>query len=227
MVNDSMNAWYFLGAIIIDVTAVFIAARLGRDWLMGVIITNLLLIGVFGAKLVSVLGIVTNVGNVFYACVFLATYFIIEHYGKPAALQTIWYSVGFMILFAVLSQFAAISDGSILSTDVNNAISQLFAFSPAVFIASILAFIYAQYVNITLYAWVKKRIHNKWPWVRSVFTNSISQLLDSVLFFSIAFYNQSGLSLVKAILAGWAIKVLVMCLAAPTLAFDLYLRRKK
>ncbi len=193
---------------------------------MGVIITNLLLIGIFGVKLVTVLGLVTNVGNAFYACVFLATYFLVEHYGKAAGIKTIWYGASFVGLFTLLSQLAAHSDGSILSYDVNHYIAQLFVFSPRIFLASILAYVYAQYVNVTLYEWAKVRMRGKWPWLRGNFANGISQLLDSVIFFTIAFYGLPGLSLIKAILVGWAIKVIVVFIGMPLLSLDLYLRRK-
>ncbi len=222
-----MNKILFLSAIIVDITFVFVAARLGRDWLMGIIITNLMLIGVFGVKLVSVLGLVTNVGNAFYACVFLATYFLIERYGRAAGMKTIWFGASFVIIFTVLSQLATRSEGSVLSSEINSTIQTLFSFSPRVFLASILAFVFAQYVNITLYEWVKARTHGKWPWLRGNFANGISQLLDSVLFFTIAFYDLPGLSLVKAILAGWAIKVIVVCIGMPMLSLDQYLQRKK
>jgi uncharacterized PurR-regulated membrane protein YhhQ (DUF165 family) len=76
------NELIFIGAVVAALLFVFLAARLGREWLLCSIIANLLLVAVFGAKLISLWGFVTNVGNVPYACVFLATDFLLERYGR-------------------------------------------------------------------------------------------------------------------------------------------------
>ena len=58
---------------------------LGRRWLYAAIAINLILIGVFGAKLISLFGHITNVGNIFYVAVFFVGQLLVEHYGKEEA----------------------------------------------------------------------------------------------------------------------------------------------
>ncbi len=221
------NESFFLLTTLVEVVAVSIAARLGREYLLGTVVVNLILIGIFGAKLISVFGLVTNVGNVFYACVFLATHFIIERYGTNVAWQTIWFGVGFVAFFTLMSQFAVQYNGSSLSDATNSASATLFSFSPRIILASILAYAFAQYINISVFAWIRGRTNGKFLWLRSNGANITSQLVDSLLFFSIAFFDLPGPLLVQAILTGWLLKSLVVLGGTPFLYVDAYLERKK
>ena len=110
---------------------------------------------------------------------------------------------------------------------INSASATLFSFSPRVIIASILAYIFAQYVNIFIYEWLKARTGEKFLWLRSNGANIVSQLVDSLLFFSIAFFDLPGPLLVQTILVGWFLKTLVVSMGTPFLYIDAYLERKK
>lgn len=221
------NELLFLLATLVEVTVVFIAARLGREWLLSTVAVNLILIGIFGAKLISVFGLVTNVGNVFYACAFLATHFLIERHGKNSAWQTIWFGAGFVAFFTLMSQFAVYYNGSPLSDAANSASATLFAFSPRIIIASILAYVFASYVNIAVFSWIRGKTKEKFLWLRSNGANIVSQLVDSMLFFSIAFFDLPGPLLVQTILTGWFLKSLVVLVGTPFLYLDAYFERRK
>jgi uncharacterized integral membrane protein (TIGR00697 family) len=214
------NEWLFASSALVDIIFVSIAARLGREWIFGTIITNLILIGIFGAKLVSVFGIVTNVGNVFYACVFLATYFLIEKYGRRAGITAIQIGLCFIIFFVALSQIAARFGGFSGSSEVNGAIATLFSFAPRIILGSIVGYAFAQYANIRIYEWIKSRTNGRFLFLRANGANIISQLLDSSLFFSIAFFDLPGPILVQAIFLGWAAKVAIVALGTPFLYID-------
>lgn len=200
-----------------DITFIYIAAYCGRRWLVSSIVVNLLLVGVFGAKLVLVFGFITNAGNVFYACVFLATYFLIEQYGKEVARNTLFLGAASSIAFTVLAQFTLHLSGTVQNEPVSAALTTLFSFAPRIFLASMLAYVFAQYINIEVYDWLRRRTAGKMILLRSVGASAVSQLFDSSLFFSIAFFDLSGSDLLQAIFAGWCIKVLVVIAGSPLL----------
>jgi uncharacterized integral membrane protein (TIGR00697 family) len=220
------NELLFILSALADIIFVFFAARRGIEWLFGTIVANLILIGIFGAKLITVFGLVTNAGNVFYACVFLATHFILEQHGKRAGLNTIWYGVGFMFIFSLLSQVATRFTGLLVSDTANTAITDLFSFSIRIAVASILAYLFAQHVNISLYEWLKVRTQGRFLWLRSNGANIVAQLVDSLLFFCIAFFDLPGPLLVQTILVGWLIKSVVVLLGTPFLYLDEHFGRK-
>lgn len=223
MSNESL----FIISALADILFVLFAARRKIDWLFGTIVVNLILIGIFGTKLITVFGLTTNAGNVFYACVFLATHFLLERHGKQVGLKTIWYGVSFIFFFAVMSQFATRFVGISVTDTANNAILTLFSFSLRITFASVLAYVFAQYVNISIYEWLKGRTQGKFLWLRSNGANIVGQLVDSLLFFTIAFFDLPGPLLVQTILVGWLVKTLVVSMGTPFLYLDAYLERKK
>jgi uncharacterized integral membrane protein (TIGR00697 family) len=210
-----MNEELFVLSALVDLGFVAFAAWRGREWLFATIATNLILISIFGAKLVTVFGLLTNVGNVFYACVFLATHFLLEQHGEREGTRAIWFGAGFIGLFFILSQLAARFVGSPLSDSTNTALVTLFESTLRVTLASILAYLFAQKVNTRLYLWIAQQTGGRYLWLRSNGANIIAQLVDSILFFSIAFIDLSGPLLVQSILAGWFIKSLVVFLGTP------------
>jgi queuosine precursor transporter len=212
---------------LVNIVFIFFSARRGTHWLFGTIAINLILVGIFGAKLVSVFGFTTNAGNVFYACVFLATHFILEREGRHTGLKTIWIGSSLVLFFVFMSQFASQFAGLPLSETVNTSISTLFSFSARITFASIIAYAFAQYVNVSVYEWLKTRTRGNFLWLRSNGANVVSQLVDSLLFFTIAFPTLSGPLLVQAILVGWLIKTSVVVIGTPFLYADAYLVRKK
>lgn len=210
-----------------DICMVFVAARVGSKRLFGTIALNLILISIFGAKLITIFGFTTNVGNVFYACVFLATHFLLERQTKKEIYQTIWFGVAAVAFFLLLSQFAVHFVSVTPGDATDNAIRTLFTLSPRVALASMVAYVFAQYVNISVYSWFKARMDGRCPWLRSNAANIVGQLVDSCIFFTIAFIDLPGNALIQAILVGWAVKTFVVLLGAPFLCLDRYLYIKK
>lgn len=220
------NELLLLYCALVDIIFVFLAARAGRDWLFGTIGINLILVGAFGAKLVSVFGLVTNVGNIFYACVFLATHFLLERDENLSRQNLVWFGVFIIFLFGLMAQFALHLAGTPDSRSISDQLQAVFTSSAKVRSASLFAYIFAQYINITLYRKIQKSTGKKFLWLRVNGANIVSQLVDSSFFFTLAFVDLSGPLLIQSILAGWAIKTAVVALGTPFLYADAYLRKK-
>ena len=221
------NEALFLLSALVDILFILLAARRGREWLYGTIAVNLILVAVFGAKLITIFGLTTNAGNVFYACVFLAVHFLLERREKKTTSNVILYGAAFILFFSIMSQFTVRFVGVAASDVANGAILSLFSLSPRIFLASITAYVFAQYINIFAYEWIRARTRGRLLWLRSNGANVLSQLVDSLLFFTIAFFDLPGPLLVQTILLGWLTKVIVVALGTPFLYIDAYLGNKK
>lgn len=221
------NELLFVLTSLADIFFIFIVSRFKVEWLFATVIANLILVGIFGAKLITIFGLTTNVGNIFYACVFLATHFLLERYGKGVGMKTIWFGAILSLFFILMSGLATRFMGIPLNDLANGAILTLFSFSIRITFASILAFIFAQYINIFMYEYLKLHTKGKFLWLRSNVANIISQLVDSLIFFTIAFFDLPGTLLFQAILAGWLIKVTVVFMGTPFLYIDTYLNKRK
>ncbi len=204
-------------AAVIDLTVVFIAYRSGTKWLYATIIINLLLVSVFGTKLISVFGFITNAANVFYACSFFAVHLLLENKKDKEAVGTIWFGVAFIVFFLAMA-LLIIRLSSFSSTDpVSGALAFLFPLSVRIIMASLIAYVFSQYLNIKIYRYLSKKYNGKHLWFRSGLANIIAQLLDSSLFFTIAFIDLPVDSLMQAIFVSLIIKSLVVSMGTPYL----------
>jgi uncharacterized integral membrane protein (TIGR00697 family) len=210
----------------IDIVFVFCVARFLPQRLFGAVVLNLLLISIFGSKMVPFFNITTNAGNVFYACIFLATYFLLERNSVKSTYSVITVGILSVIFFTLLSQivlhFSVVSGQETLS----QAFFTVFSPSPRIVCASLIAYTFAQYINIRIYSYLQNRFKGSYLFLRSNGANIVAQLVDSCIFFSIAFVDVSGTVLLQAIISGWLIKIFVVFLGTPFLYIDAYFLKK-
>jgi len=209
---------------LVSALLVLIAWKVNRERLYSVIIVFLILISIIGGKIVIFFGHETNTGNIFYASVFLATYFIIERYGKHEGIRSIWIGVTGVVFFSVLLRLviATIGSGETGALDVAFSV----AFSPALrlALASLAGYTVSQTVNVYLYVYLKLRYPGKYLWLRANTCNVISQVIDSLIFFTVAFIGTiPPTNVLDIILTGFLIKVAYIMLTSPFL----YLNRKE
>ncbi len=202
----------------LDLAFVLWMHHLGKEWLYASIVINLVLISIFGAKLISIFGFVTNSGNVFYASAFFATYLLVEHYGMRQGLKAVFMGVIFTPFFIVMSNLTANIAGMEQTGMINGSMHTLFTLVPRVALASLVAYVVAQSFNVLIYATLKERDGKKFLWRRSLVSVLGAQFLDSIIFFSIAFLGIVPLSVIaQAMIVGFAVKAIVGITSTPLL----------
>ena len=103
----------------------------------------------------------------------------------------------------------------------------MFGNASRVGIASLIAFILSQHLNIVLYQELKRRWGRNYVWLRANLSNLVAQMLDSAVFFIIAFWSvvpSAGIG--EVIVTGFTIKVVYMMAAAFLLYFNKIEERK-
>ena len=213
-----MNELLLLGQAAVSTIFVLLTWHFARDRLYGVIFILLVLIGVGGGKLIEIFGHVTNTGNIYYGAIFLATYFIIERLGKRQGIYSIWLAVIAIAFFFILMQIV-VSFASVPATaHFSDALSEAFSPFSRLTSASLIAFVLSQNLNIFIYIWLKERWNGARLWLRANIASFAAQILDSVVFFSIAFWGVVPSANVWGIIAiGFLVKVVYVALATPLL----------
>jgi len=181
-------------------------------------------VSVFGASLFEI-----SVGVLPYPITFLITDLISEIFGKKKANQIVT-AGNFASFFSMGIVLVANVAPAIPSSPINDELfNQVFALSPIAVIASMIAYLCAQYVDIAIYHFWKKVTKGKHLWLRNNFSTFLSQFIDT--------FTVVGLLCVFGVLpwslffglviSGFIFKIFIAFLDTPFLYFFVYLLRKR
>ncbi len=124
-------------------------------------------------------------GTAVFSTIFLCNDIITEHYGSEAAKKNIWLSFVTQILVTI-TMVVAIGFNPPNGDKAHDAISLLFLPAPRLLIASLVAFVVSQLFNINIFQALSKICKEKMLWLRSNAALMISELVDNIIFSSLA-----------------------------------------
>ena len=120
-----------------------------------------------------------SVGILPYPITFLITDIISEIFGKKSANQVVIAGI-FASFFSIGILLVAGEVPAIETSPVNDATFQkVFAMSPLAVLASMIAYLSAQFVDIRIYHFWKNLTKGKHLWLRNNFSTFVSQIIDS------------------------------------------------
>lgn len=181
-------------------------------------------INIFGTKLFKV-----SVGILPYPITFLITDLISEIYGKKRANDVVVAGI-FASMFSVLIIYVAQHTSAIPDSPVNNdTFNYVFGRTILAVGASMLAYLFAQFIDIQIYHFWKRLTKGKHLWIRNNFSTFFSQFVDtfSVLFLLCSFEVLSWSNFKGLLISGFLFKVLIAVLDTPFLYLGVYAFRKR
>ncbi len=125
-----------------------------------------------------------SVGLLPYPITFLVTDIISEIYGQKRANQVVLSGLISSIFMLLIVTIADLVQAAAWSPINNEIFSQVFGLSAAAVFASMLAYLFAQFVDVRLFHFWKKLTNGKHLWLRNNASTIFSQFIDtfSVLF---------------------------------------------
>jgi uncharacterized integral membrane protein (TIGR00697 family) len=170
-----------------------------------------------------------SVGILPYPITFLVTDLISEIYGQKKANQVVVAGI-FASFFSI--SIILISDlvPAIPSSPINDqTFSNVFSLSGLAVLASMLAYLFAQFIDIKIYHFWKKLTNGKMLWLRNNFSTFSSQIIDTVTVITLLclFEVLSWDIFLGLVISGVLFKILVAFLDTPLLYFFVYLFRRK
>ncbi|BBM89515.1 hypothetical protein COTS27_01217 [Spirochaetota bacterium] len=135
-------------------------------------------------------------GTALFSSIYLATDLLSEYYNPAAARKGVLLSFAALLLWTILTTlllaFAPLTPAQAgadyqWALTIHPALIHLFQPVPAIFVASLTAFLISQSLDIFIYSAIKKRTHSKWLFVRNNFSTILSTLIDNAVFSFIAF----------------------------------------
>ena len=170
-----------------------------------------------------------SVGILPYPLTFLITDIISEIYGRKMANQIVtagifasFFSMGIVLLAEVVP--------AIPSSPIDDkTFTQVFALSPIAVLASMIAYLLAQYVDVAIYHFWKKLTNGRYLWLRNNCSTFLSQFLDTfaVVGLLCVFKVLPWDLFFGLVVSGFIFKIFIAFLDTPFLYFFVYVLRKR
>ncbi|WP_242202822.1 queuosine precursor transporter [Aestuariivivens insulae] len=207
---------------------------LGALFITSLVVSNLIFqkffywypfdVEIFGSKLFEI-----SVGILPYPITFLITDLISEIYGKKRANDIVVAGI-FASLFSVFIIYAANGVPAIPNSPIDNpTFTHVFGRTILAVASSMIAYLFAQFIDIQIYHFWKRLTQGKHLWLRNNFSTWLSQFVDTFsVVFLLCFFKVLPWDIFKGLLiSGFLFKVLVAACDTPFLYLGVYLFRKR
>ena len=181
-------------------------------------------IEIFDVKLFEV-----SVGLLPYPITFLITDILSEIYGKQHANQVVIAGI-FASVFSLLIVYISIQAPATSWSTINNeTFATVFGAAPLGVLASMLAYLFAQFIDIRVYHFWKNLTQGKHLWLRNNFSTFTSQCVDTltVLLLLCSFGIIPWDKFYGLLISGVLFKIIVAAIDTPILYLIVYAFRKR
>jgi queuosine precursor transporter len=159
------------------------------DLILGAYVCVLLCANLIGPAKVSTvhlpfIGSVTFLAGVlFFPISYLFGDILTEVYGYARDRRVVWSGFGALVFAALMATVIV----HLPPRDKNSAVEAIFGNTPRIIAASIIAFWCGSFVNSYVLAKMKLWTRGRWLWTRTIGSTICGELVDSALFYTIAF----------------------------------------
>ena len=151
-------------------------------------VSCLMLSNLTAGKLISVFGIVLPAAVILFPITYVLGDIFTEVYGFKAARKIIW--CGFSCnLLAVLIYVATIALPYPDYWTNQDAYETVLGTTPRIFAASLIGYLFGEFLNSAVLSKMKVATNGKWLWLRTILSSVIGEGFDTLIFITIAFYG--------------------------------------
>lgn len=181
---------FFWGVFFVLVNfALFLACYrlLGKNGLYAWIGGATVLANIQVVKTIEMFGITMTLGNAIYATIYLTTDLLNEKYGEKEARKAVWFGFFTMIMSLVLMQMVLVFKPG--PDDISQAaLKTIFGLTPRIALGSLCAYFVSQFLDVRIFSRLKVKYPSRSQlWIRNNGSTGLSQLVDTLVFSSIAF----------------------------------------
>ncbi len=188
-----MNELLIIASLVVIYGITLLSYRFfGKNGLFAMMVFSTVMANIEVLMVVKAFGIEQTLGNVLFASTFVITDILSENEGKKSADKAVAIGVLTSVLFLVITlswllYIPAASD------DVTPHIRAIFTRSVRVVIASVAVYAFSQFVDVRLYHFLWKLTRRRYKdtraylWLRNNGATLISQIINTVLFNTLAF----------------------------------------
>lgn len=195
------------------------AKKYGVQFLTAGMALTILITMIANLKFVSILGYAIPAGTLIFSMTFLISDMLSEFWGKKEAHKAVWAGFTGILLYLIVIFMTMSWEAAPFAIEAGEKFRDLFIIAPRIAIGSVAAYVIAQNFDVWLYHQIKKYTKDKYLWFRNNVSTIISQFIDSIVFFTVAFLGTAAFpsldSLWVPIVTIWLIKVIIAIFDTP------------
>lgn len=225
MISDILLALaWILGTLLFASIGALIARRHGVEYIIALVAALVVIANVLASKVITFLWWSVPAGFIVYSTTFLLTDMLSEFYGKVEARRAVWCGFFANVIF-LLSVIVVIYWKPAAFWDNQAAFSSVLGLSLRITVASLLAYLISQFNDVFLYHRIRSWTKGRHLWLRNNLSTAVSQLLDTVIFISVAFFGL--FPILPMIIGQYVVKLFVAVLDTPFLYAVRYFYRRR
>ncbi len=187
--------------------------------LSGIFITNAVVAELIGGKLIQIGPFVMSIGILPWPVVFLTTDLINEYFGEKGVRKLSFITAGLIAYaFIILLLALMIPAAKDISPVSDSQFQAVFGQSMWIIVASIIAFLISQLIDVTVFWFFKNKTGDSKIWLRTTGSTIVSQLFDSFIVLGIAFWLPGKMNFgtfIVSALTGYVFKLSIAIVLTP------------
>ena len=185
------------------------------DLILASFVAFLLISNIAAVKLIAFGSVITDGGALLFPLTYIFGDILTEVYGYRYTRRAIW--AGFAAMALASATFFIVQNLPASSDWPNQAaFDTVLGFVPRIAAASLVAYLFGEFLNAFVLAKLKVRTKGQQLWARLIGSTVVGQLFDTIIFALIAFGGiLRGNDMVRFIIIGWLFKVAVEVVMLP------------
>ncbi len=171
-----------------------------------------------GGKLIHFMGLTLSIGVIPWPVIYLATDVINEFYGKKGV-RRLSIITACLIAYTYIILYIAMSIHASSNSPISDSVfANVFGQSMWLIVGSLVAFVFSQLVDNSIFWMLRKKTGHAMIWLRSTGSTIVSQLVDTFIVLGIGFWLQGKLSTadyLHLVLVQYLFKITIAIIATP------------
>ena len=187
--------------------------RYGVEYPIAIMAALVVIADILANKLVVFMGFTVPAGVIVASTTFLMTDILSEKWGKKISRRAVMVGLYAKILLLISLSIAIFWPSPSFAVERAEMFKNVLGMTPRITIASIVAYFLSQHHDVWSYHFWMKRTNGKYLWLRNNASTMVSQLIDSFVFISIAFYGV--MPVLTMTLHLWFVKLVIAVVDTP------------
>ena len=180
--------------------------------LFALFISGLTIASVLAGKIIDLFGFYVPAGVIAYSITFIATDVISEIWGRAKANFAVFSGFCALLLVMILVNITIILKPAPFWQG-QEAFQSVLSGTSRIIIASFIAYLVSQFHDVWAFHFWKRMTRGRYLWLRNNLSTMVSQLIDTALFITIAFYGEQPV--LQLIWGQYVIKLMIAVVDTP------------